>query len=439
MLSDELSAWFSGFWDSLGAQLDRGEVPKIQRHRLHQRSPTDLMVREVSVPDPGMFLHTFRVQAQSDPVKELLDLLRTRPDESGQLLADSKGAPISDEDHAVRQLVNKAVFPFLCKALALRESNAPTREIAEQAFEETIRPLLASEISLVRIAPLPYLLPVAADVRLDVGVRIRNVRNWEVNDWIDNSAAFDVQVSVEEASNLHVVAEVETKSSQRDSAQLFRQNRELMGYTITALRLATGREVDVPFVQTLRNTAVWGRSYDVMPRARWPLGADSFLTETQITELLAIYGSIKSSSSKHPLAIRRWDAAITRRNDEDGLIDCWVALESLLTPDSTSEVKYRASLRGALVAGRNPEERIDTYKLLKRSYDCRCDIVHANASKARRRRGRKRVSTDLHDLLLKTRESLRLILIKALEDGFSPEELEAQFLKGGSRRSGESP
>ncbi len=76
------------------------------------------------------------------------------------------------------------------------------------------------------------------------------------------------------------------------------------------------------------------------------------------------------------LALRRFSSAFDRLSDEDRLIDHWVAFEALFAPEDNRELRFRASLRIARFIGRDPAERADLFRWLKRSYDWRSRIVH---------------------------------------------------------------
>jgi hypothetical protein len=76
------------------------------------------------------------------------------------------------------------------------------------------------------------------------------------------------------------------------------------------------------------------------------------------------------------LALRRFNSAYERYSDEDVLIDLWIGFEALLVPDGTAELRYRASLRIARLAGLNPVDRQEAFELAKRSYDTRSKVVH---------------------------------------------------------------
>lgn len=90
----------------------------------------------------------------------------------------------------------------------------------------------------------------------------------------------------------------------------------------------------------------------------------------------------------------------------------WIGFESLFSPDSTQEVKFRASLRIAAYLGETSEERENVYQEMRHSYDWRSAVVHGtnpDAQKKLDRRGTLQVMSG------KTRAHLRRALLKLLK------------------------
>jgi len=85
------------------------------------------------------------------------------------------------------------------------------------------------------------------------------------------------------------------------------------------------------------------------------------------------------------LALRRFNATYDRSNDEDRLIDAWIAFEALFLSDTNQELTYRAQMRIARFVGCSPEEREALIHQLKRSYDLRSKVVHGSSAKERRK------------------------------------------------------
>jgi hypothetical protein len=78
-------------------------------------------------------------------------------------------------------------------------------------------------------------------------------------------------------------------------------------------------------------------------------------------------------------ALRRFDDVYGRSRNDDQIIDCFTALESCLTPDSTTEVGYKLALRTAAIlsGSRKPKE---VQLLINAGYDARSKIIHEGQS-----------------------------------------------------------
>lgn len=122
---------------------------------------------------------------------------------------------------------------------------------------------------------------------------------------------------------------------------------------------------------------IWDETLDVErpPRTRIEAG-----DEKQISELLRRMRASRIDRSL-ALALRRFSSAYSRYEDEDSLIDLWIAFEALLLSDDNSELKYRVSLRIAALAGTGPDDREAVFKQAKDSYNDRSRVVHGGTIK----------------------------------------------------------
>ena len=82
--------------------------------------------------------------------------------------------------------------------------------------------------------------------------------------------------------------------------------------------------------------------------------------------------------NEYSIPIERYLSAIYRGELNDKLIDAVIALESLLLPNIKDELKYRFSLRGGWILGKNQKDKIELFSFFKKIYDLRSDIVHGN-------------------------------------------------------------
>ncbi|WP_298938853.1 HEPN domain-containing protein [uncultured Dysgonomonas sp.] len=89
----------------------------------------------------------------------------------------------------------------------------------------------------------------------------------------------------------------------------------------------------------------------------------------------------KLTSEQYSLAIKRLNSATLRKNDEDSIIDITIALESLLTNDSSSEITYRLATRASQICKLSKFEDYSTkqvFDLCKKIYNYRSAVVHGD-------------------------------------------------------------
>jgi hypothetical protein len=77
------------------------------------------------------------------------------------------------------------------------------------------------------------------------------------------------------------------------------------------------------------------------------------------------------------LALRRWSGAVGRDSESDKVIDFWIGLEALFTPDTDQQVKATVARRASTYLA-TPPERDALRQELRTSYKCRSAIVHGN-------------------------------------------------------------
>jgi hypothetical protein len=135
-----------------------------------------------------------------------------------------------------------------------------------------------------------------------------------------------------------------------------------------------------------------------------PTFADSLRTDIAPTDGPALTTLVERliaarTDRRVALALRRFNSAYGRHDLEDSLIDLWVAFEALLTPDSTQELSYRAALRIGRLGGATAADREKAFKLARRSYNARSEVVHGEPVKG-----------DLDKIVRDTRQLARVVL-----------------------------
>lgn len=146
-----------------------------------------------------------------------------------------------------------------------------------------------------------------------------------------------------------------------------------------------------------------------------PFGPGSFSSDYEFRKserevLRRIYRAVSVMPAKAELALRRFDMAYSRELDEDRLIDYWIALEALfLKREERQELSYRAALRMARFLGSSPDERVQIFHKVKRSYSVRSSVVHGDPPPA-----------DLTEITSFTGDQLRSALRQAVLAGAPP-------------------
>ncbi len=113
----------------------------------------------------------------------------------------------------------------------------------------------------------------------------------------------------------------------------------------------------------------------------WDKKAD-LISENELHNLPVFFS--KLSSPQFELPIRRLNAALVRKNDEDSIIDITIALESLLTNDSNSEIGYRLAVRVTQLCKLSPFNTFESkeiFELCKKIYNYRSAVVHGDTKR----------------------------------------------------------
>jgi hypothetical protein len=96
-----------------------------------------------------------------------------------------------------------------------------------------------------------------------------------------------------------------------------------------------------------------------------------------------------STSEYFTLALNRLNKACLNSRHDDAIIDVSIALESLLTSDTRSEITYRLATRAVLLNKRKQFKTYDSesiFLLCKKLYDFRSAVVHGDAKQHKKTR-----------------------------------------------------
>lgn len=213
---------------------------------------------------------------------------------------------------------------------------------------------------------------------------------------------------------------VENDNPLRLAQSLSRSNpkpREIVDMLFAALRLQT--DVSTGYAQEVWLARGWRTQHPDRPEVttvgvrRYPEWMDDFgwmveetplVTRAQLARVATTYRAIVSATdSRLVLALRRLNAAMTRDDPADAILDATIALEILLGDDDSQAVSWKLRMRAAALAGLSGDHAamLATRHAMTSIYAMRSSIVHGT-------RGRKKAKTG--DNPLHASESARLAI-----------------------------
>lgn len=101
-------------------------------------------------------------------------------------------------------------------------------------------------------------------------------------------------------------------------------------------------------------------------------------TAEPLVSLFKIVVAVTTARPTVLVTLDRYNTSLVRTNIYDQIIDITIALESIV--ESSTEIKFRFSLYGTLLAEADPTRRRKTFDLLQTLYDARSAIVHGDIS-----------------------------------------------------------
>jgi Apea-like HEPN len=100
---------------------------------------------------------------------------------------------------------------------------------------------------------------------------------------------------------------------------------------------------------------------------------------TDPTSVKTLYAGVNEALRKDPslaITIRRFNSALSKSSYEDKVIDITICLESMF--NSQTEISFRFSLYNSILAGNDVESSLVLFRLLKKLYAERSNLVHGN-------------------------------------------------------------
>lgn len=110
-----------------------------------------------------------------------------------------------------------------------------------------------------------------------------------------------------------------------------------------------------------------------------PFGRFEIDQNTDPAAIKTLYATVNEALQKDPslsITLRRFNNALSKNIYEDKVIDITICLESMF--NSQTEVSFRFSLYNSILAGNSLESRLSLFKLLKKLYTERSNLVHGN-------------------------------------------------------------
>lgn len=372
-------------------------------------------------------------KGQYPSLERLVKVIRDDPALASQILIHETGEPIGEDPHLQRRTVrDRLLAPFLTRyQVSAMGDLRPDNEIFNRGFQQLAADIKAPTITVKRISLLLNARISADEIVLEPRLRLRKLALSEIEAWYNNGLVQGlygiIPISSRHLPWLDCAIELayEAPKSGWDRAQ-YRESVDATDRVICATRLLTGHAVALAFSQELSENLLW-RSFSGIyfgpPTPRYHTQGIDFTVEDG-NSLVRLWERLKDSPNrdKLELAMSRWDSAIDRQTSGDKLIDYWIGLESLFTPDSSAELRYRAALRIAAFLDPAPTARAEIYNDIRQSYECRSAVVHGSSNV--------RILKRTDALAEKTRSYLQRALLQILDSdrSFDVRGLEGKIL-----------
>jgi len=317
-------------------------------------------------------------------------------------------------------------------------------QILDQVFQKTVAEIEAPGVETeIILCPVPRLKLVGGPVGFAPGLRIRPLEAEDVEIWLNPSWHWYGQ-PLGVGDYLHTQCAIEAiyhrppqyyaVDTLLNRIQLDKEEADKISKVLGALRLLTDAPLNVAFTQKTQRGLLRHRREISYPQTPRPSQFQRWVEVNQEAgvKLLNLWNRLQQGDVAEDveLPFRRWYGATDRLDDADRLIDYWVGLEALFSPDSTQEVKFRSSLRIAAYLGETPDEWETIYSEMRHSYDWRSTVVHGGSHREHKKLDKR---GDLRTMTAKTRAYLRQAILKLLTSdeplSIKPGESEIKLLR----------
>ncbi len=362
-------------------------------------------------------------------IEKTVEAISHDPEIHSRVLLDAAGNPIAGISNQRWWIITFLLMPLLTNYFELRKEYSFDLGLFMQVAERHISELLQDRSTVVSISPLACVRLDEDSVEIDKGIRLKRLSEDEIEQWINPSFPLfgnivPGQILTQVRSAIEIITEAPIGIS--ESSQLVQGKYKNL---LDALRLVTDSDIMVLFTQTQSHggPSLHGTQTSPTTIPYWrAFGPPIVITQDQSAQLVKIYRRISDSpnAERITLARTRWSITAERLTLEDKLLDCWIGLESLFTPDSSQELSFRASLRIAAFLAAAERQRM--YSDMRVSYEWRSALIHGDS--ARIKNLNRKLS--LAEAVRITRGALRTAILRILDmdDIFRPDEIEKMLL-----------
>jgi len=280
----------------------------------------------------------------------------------------------------------------------------PEQVALDDALDALIHFLTRPNITGRVLAPLENFNSDSDVIELDDATRIVRFDEslkqelWAEHGWGGVSA---MPLQLMEITDWHCAVEVDVASQTLLAGPDWAAAQHVLDDVVSALRLVTPGAVRTrrQWLRLDEAIAHYGRRLNVgvgLYGPPWWYGPTGFRQQLQASDevrLREAFARLRTfdytADHRFALARRRFDLSYGRDDDEDRLVDHWIAFEALFVNDTKTELRYRASLRVARFVGDTSADRRAVFATLQRSYDWRSIVVHgaSPSSKTTRKLG----------------------------------------------------
>ena len=387
-------------------------------------------------------IQIFRMLGSSLSLQRLLDAIGAEASLRRMFIGEGQHALISNDINGRAQLWNIGLSSFFSRYFHAVKDARFDEEIFSSLANIFLTEIGTQEAQVINITPVIGLSLASDSISVSQDASLRRITDDELEEWINQE---ELMSTVMRMPNSFLPLRtvdlpsfeygIETRYEYPLRLSIGSSMPKVVDDTpkiLTALRLMTNKRMRTPFTQQKTSGVMGFGGFTTYGQAPLLPGDDTAsLSEEDERTLLRIITGINATGedSLLTLSLRRWDIQSERFRDDDKLLDCWIAFEALVTPDSNEGLRFRASLRVASFVGEPPAHPTDIYADMKTSYDWRSAIIHGDQDRMRNLEKK----TPLTQVVTRTRGYLQKLLLKVLvmEDpnSFKPSEIEKRMLE----------